>query len=400
MIGGDTRASTSLLEGWLAGELLVAGAKVTYLGIVPTPAVADRTRVLGGACGIAISASHNPFTDNGIKLIDGQGFKWSPRAEMALEARIDDEPEEVEPAALPDLSVDTAAVQGYLDHLLSDTGNAVPLDGATIALDAGNGAASAFARPLFERLGARVHLVAAAPDGRNINAGCGSTHPQVLADLVRATGSDFGFSFDGDADRVVLADERGEDRDGDAILYLWAKYLAQRDQLPRRRLVATSMSNLGLEEALRTEGIGVVRCDVGDREVVTTMRRDGLVLGGEQSGHVIHLGLATTGDGLLTALQLARLIREDGRPVSEQLAGFSRFPQLLENVEVRHKPPWTPRITEARDAVSKRLGDRGRIVLRYSGTEPLARIMIEGPDRSLIESMANDLAAVIAEELS
>ena len=400
VIGGDTRASTPLLESWLAGELQAAGAEVIYLGTVPTPAVADRTRVLGGVCGIAISASHNPFADNGIKLIDSQGFKWSPEAEMALETRIEEEPESVEPATAPDLSVDTAAVQGYLDHLHSSSDHPAPLDGATIALDTGNGAASAFARSLFERWGARVHLVSAAPDGKNINAGCGSTHPQVLADLVRTTGSDLGFSFDGDADRVILADERGEICDGDSILYLWARSLARHDQLPRLRLVATSMSNLGLEEALREEGIGVVRCDVGDREVVTTMRRDGLVLGGEQSGHVIHLGLATTGDGLLTALQLARLIREDGRPVSEQLAAFSRFPQLLENVEVRHKPPWTPRITEARDAVSRRLGDRGRIVLRYSGTEPLARIMIEGPDRSMIESMANDLAAVIADELS
>lgn len=400
VIGGDTRASTPLLESWLAGELLAAGTEVTNLGTVPTPAVADRTRSFGADCGIAISASHNPYTDNGIKLIDGQGFKWSPGAELAFESRLAEEPDNSRPAPEPDLPVDSAAVQGYLDHLLSDAGTSPPLDGTVVALDAGNGAASRFARPLFEHLGARVHLVSAEPDGQNINAGCGSTYPQVLSDLVRATGSDLGFSFDGDADRVILADERGEVRDGDAILYLWARSLARRDQLPHRRLVATSMSNLGLEAALLEEEIGVERCDVGDREVVTTMRRHGLVLGGEQSGHVIHLGLATTGDGLLTALQLARVIRGDGRPVSEQLAGFSRFPQLLENVEVRHKPPWTPRITEARDAVSRRLGDQGRIVLRYSGTEPLARIMIEGPDRTMIESMANDLAAVIAEELS
>lgn len=402
VLGGDTRASTPILVGWLAAELRAAGVGLTYLGIVPTPAIAERTRSLGASCGIAISASHNPHADNGIKLIDKDGFKWSAADEIALEKRLGDFPLEALPAPAIELPVEGTATDSYLEAMVRSLGDDAALAGLSIALDTGNGAASHIARPLFEKLGARVHLVAADPDGYNINAGCGSTFPKVLSELTRSTGSDLGFSFDGDADRVILADENGDVRDGDAILYLWALFLANRDELPHRRLVATSMSNLGLEAALERHGIGIERCDVGDREVVATMRREGLMLGGEQSGHVIHLGLSTTGDGLLTALHLASLIRTNGRPVSQQLVEFVRFPQLLENVKVRHKPPWAdvPRIEEARDAVSRQLGDRGRIVLRYSGTEPLARIMIEGPDRAMIEAMAGDLATVIAEELS
>ncbi len=401
VIGGDTRDSTPVICGWLAGELAARQVRVTYLGVVPTPCVAVSTRDLGAACGIVVSASHNPHPDNGIKLIDAAGFKWSPAAELELEERLR-VAGEIAAATATALEVDRRAVDVYLEGLAASLPEGGRLDGLALVLDAGNGAASPYAEALFERLGARVAVVHAEPDGRNVNAGCGSTHPEGVAELVRSTGADLGFAFDGDADRAILADETGRVRDGDAMLYLWAKDLQRRGRLPTDRLVATSMSNLGLEVALERSGIGVVRCDVGDREVVETMRREGIALGGEQSGHLVELELSTTGDGLLTALQIAGIRHRDGRPLSAMLAGFERFPQLLKNLPVRRKPALEdlPRVVAASREVERRLGSEGRLVLRYSGTEPLVRIMIEGRDRAEIETLAGGLAEVLDAELS
>lgn len=396
VLGGDTRDSTPVLASWLAAGLAAGGARVTWLGTIATPAVAHVVRRLGAQAGVAISASHNPHPDNGIKLIDGDGFKWPPAWEAALETALDALP--VPPDEPPPLSVDASAVEDYLESLAATVPGGSSLAGLKLAVDAGHGAASAYAGALFERLGATVFVANAAPDGSNINAGCGSTHPEVVAELVRSRGADLGVAFDGDADRVILADEEGTVRDGDATMYLWARDLASRDELPGRRLVATSMSNLGLQVALGRDGIELVRSDVGDRAVVATMRESGAVLGGEQSGHIVHLGLSTTGDGLLTALQIARLRASAGRPLSELMAGFERFPQLLENVRVREKVPFDelPEVDATRREVESALGDSGRLVLRYSGTEPLARVMIEGPDRHHIETLTHRLTAVIA----
>ncbi len=402
VLGGDTRASTPVLCRWLAGELASHGVEAIYLGVVPTPCVAFAAVSLGTDCGIAVSASHNPHHDNGIKLIDGQGFKWTPDAELRLEQRMAalgllpgqrPEPTELEPAAAP--------VASYRASLAASLDGRRPLAGLNVALDAGNGAASAFAQPLFEELGARVSLIHAAPDGHNINRECGSTYPQVVAELVRSSGADLGFAFDGDADRAIVADETGQVRDGDAVLYLWGLDLDRRGRLPGHRLVATSMSNLGLEVALAREDILVTRCDVGDREVVDAMRSGDVALGGEQSGHIVHLPLSTTGDGLLTALQVAGLLARDGRPLSAMLEGFERFPQLLKNLKVSHKPDLVglPAVIDASRDVERRLGDEGRLVLRYSGTEPLVRIMIEGRDRAEIEALADELAAVLDREI-
>jgi phosphoglucosamine mutase len=235
------------------------------------------------------------------------------------------------------------------------------------------------------------------PDGRNVNRGCGSTAPEELAARVAAGGFDLGLAFDGDADRVVAVDERGAVRDGDAVLYLWATALAAAGELEPRAIVVTSMSNLGLERALARHDVAVVRCGVGDREVVETMKSEGIVLGGEQSGHVVHLGLTTTGDGLLTAVELAAIVRRAGRPLSELLAPFQRFPQVLLNVPVAERRPFDelPQVAAAARRVDQALGAEGRLVLRYSGTEPLARIMIEGPDQRRIEELAEGLAAAI-----
>jgi len=270
-----------------------------------------------------------------------------------------------------------------------------------LVLDTANGAASMLAGEIFTALGADVRVLANRPDGRNINLDCGSLHPDGLAREVVAQRAAIGFAFDGDADRAILVDERGEVRDGDAMLYLWARDLALRDLLPGRRIVATTMSNLGLERALAVDGIGVERCAVGDRAVVETLRASNLALGGEQSGHIVHLPSSTTGDGLLTASTLATLVARSGRPVSELLAGFARFPQLLRNVRVARKPPLEslPAVMAARDAVESRLGAEGRVVLRYSGTEPLARIMIEGPDSGSIETLADTIEDALVDAI-
>jgi phosphoglucosamine mutase len=401
VLGGDTRESTPEICRWLAAGLTAGGVDVRYAGVIPTPGVAYLARETGAAAGIVVSASHNPFPDNGIKLIDPQGTKWSDDDELALENRL-----KAHPADVPDLPEGQPAVEHdlrerYLRHLAATLPEGRPLDGLKVVLDTGNGAASTYGGELFERLGARVTLLHAEPDGRNVNEGCGSTTPAGMAARVAAEGADLGAAFDGDADRCILADERGEVRDGDAILYLWATCLHRSGRLSPPKIVATSMSNLGLERALAAEGIGIVRCAVGDRYVVEAMRKEGILLGGEQSGHIVQSHLASTGDGLLTAIQMAFVRHQDGRPLSEMLAPFRRYPQVLLNVRVKRKVDFKalPSVTAAARAVEDRLGDDGRLVLRYSGTEPLARIMIEGPEQATIDALAGELADVITSEL-
>ncbi len=397
VIGGDTRESTPEISGWLASGLASAGVPARFAGVIPTPGVAWLTRHLGAATGISVSASHNPYPDNGIKLIDPQGFKWSEADELRLEQRLD------LGATLSTYHRTLQEEPELREEFLRHLAGTVPggLFGLSVVLDAGNGAASALAAPLFERLGARVILLHADPDGRNVNAGCGSTAPEEMAAKVAATGADLGAAFDGDADRCILADERGGIRDGDAILYLWATGLKRRGKLDPPRIVATSMSNLGLERALDREGIALERCDVGDRWVVEKLRSEGLRLGGEQSGHIVDLALASTGDGLLTALQIAREVRETRRTLTDLLAGFRRYPQILQNVRVQRKEDFAklPKVQQAAKEVERQLGADGRLVLRYSGTEPLARVMIEGPDQATIEKLAGGLAAAIRAEL-
>jgi phosphoglucosamine mutase len=405
VLGGDTRESTPEICRWLASGLLAGGVDLRYAGVIPTPGVAYLAHQLGAAAGVVVSASHNPWPDNGIKLLDPQGFKWSDEDEATLEellARPAGPAAEIPAGSLvpePELR------ERYLRHLAAtvpvERPGEPPLGGLRVVLDTGNGAASGYAGELFERLGARVTLLHAEPDGRNVNEGCGSTAPGEMAARVVAETADLGAAFDGDADRCILADENGEVRDGDGILYLWATCLHRSDRLHPPRIVATSMSNLGLERALAAEGIGLVRCNVGDRYVVEAMRQEGLLLGGEQSGHIVQSELSSTGDGLLTAIQMAFLQHQDGRPLSEMLAPFRRYPQILLNVRVAKKVAFEalPAVTAAARDVEQRLGEDGRLVLRYSGTEPLARIMIEGPEQGLIDSLAGELATAIRGEL-
>jgi phosphoglucosamine mutase len=400
-LGGDTRESTAAIVTWLAAELAAGGVATIELGVLPTPAIAWWTTRAGAGTGVAVSASHNPAADNGIKLIDARGFKWSIADERALEARIAGAGPAPSGAAPAPRRREEEAASRYLRWLADEAGGRRALDGLRVALDAANGAAPALAGPLFRALGAEATVLFDRPDGSNINFDCGSTAPRALCDRVAEGGFDLGFAFDGDADRCLLVDERGELRDGDAMLYLWARDLQRRGDLSVARIVATTMSNLGLERALGALGIDVVRCDVGDREVVDTLRRSGLRLGGEQSGHLVDLHRSTTGDGLLTAAVLAGSVARAREPVSRALAEFRRFPQILLNVEVSSKPALDglTAVAAAARAAETRLGREGRLVLRYSGTEPLARVMIEGPDEETIRALAEEIAAALREEI-
>lgn len=399
ILGGDTRASTPEICGWLVSGLVPEGVEVRYEEKIPTPGIAYLVRRHGAACGIAVSASHNPVPDNGVKLFDGEGFKWTEEAEAELESEllaIREAPGFAPAAVSPPKRYRGLSLE-YYEALFAILPGKNPLTGLKLAIDCGNGAASVYGKTLFDALGATVHAIHDWPNGTNINAGCGSTHPEVVAAKVLEIGADLGVTFDGDADRCILVDERGEVRDGDAILYLWARGLAAKGALPGRKIVATSMSNLGLVRALARDGIEVVRCDVGDRQVVGAMKAEGIVLGGEQSGHIVHLGLASTGDGLITALQMAALRAQAGEPLSDMLAGFRRYPQILSNIPVREKKPFAdlPGVAAAAARVERTLGDDGRLVLRYSGTEPLARIMIEGADQGEITALAGEIAVEI-----
>lgn len=398
LVAGDTRASSPTLAAWIADGLAGAGARPLDLGTLPTAAVARLVPARGAACGVVLSASHNPAADNGIKLVGADGFKWAVADEAALERRIAAQPARA--GAPTTAAADRAARAEYLAALRALLPGR-PLAGLAIALDCAHGAATGLAPELFDALGARVTPLFDRPDGANINAGCGSTHLKPLVDRVRAGGFDLAFAFDGDADRALLVDEHGLPHDGDALLLLWAGDLAARGELAPRAIVATSMSNLGLERALARLDIEVVRCGVGDREVVETLKARGLRLGGEQSGHLVDLARSTTGDGLLTAALLAAIVARAGQPASELLAGFVRFPQLIENVRVRAKPDLgsLPKVASAARHVEQRLGGEGRLVLRYSGTEPLARIMLEGPEETVIRALAAELAEAIREEI-
>ena len=396
IIGGDTRDSTPEISCWLATGLEAGGAHARFGGVLPTPAIARAVLLTSADAGIAVSASHNLHPYNGIKLFDAAGFKWSPEAEAELEALIVDSASAIA-AELATMTVDPVLGNMYLRHLTERINDPSAFAGLKIVLDAANGAATPFSQRVFEALGAQVIAIGNHPDGTNINAGFGSTAPERMLAAVEESGADLGVAFDGDADRALIADDQGQMRDGDAMLFLWARHLQSLGELDPAAIVATSMSNLGLEVALKTLDIAVTRCDVGDRTVVATMRNTQIRLGGEQSGHLVDLHSTTTGDGLATALQMASILQKAEVPLAALLADFRRFPQVLRNVVVESKPDFAtlPEVTRVAGEVERTLGDQGRLVLRYSGTEPLARVMIEGPDLQQIEALAGQLIAAI-----
>ena len=397
VIGRDTRRSGPLLESAMVAGILSAGGDCYAVGVLPTPGIALLTRALDADGGIVLSASHNPFQDNGIKLFSAEGTKFPDAWEDEIEARLDGAdgaPQAKGPAIGRLVAYDRA--EAYYVEFLS---RCVPLDlgGMTIALDCAHGATYRVAPRLFKRLGARVVSVACRPDGPNINAGCGALHPEALARRVTAVGAAVGFAFDGDGDRLISVDHLGQIRDGDYALAIAGRHLAARGRLKANVVVTTVMANLGLDAALSAAGVGVVKTQVGDRYVSEEMQRLGANLGGEQSGHLLFLDHAPSGDGILSALALLSVIRETGEDLASLATCMRKFPQVLVNVPVREKPP-----LDSLDDLGVRvrafegeMNGAGRILIRYSGTEALARIMIEGADGERIAAMAEELAGVV-----
>jgi phosphoglucosamine mutase len=400
VFGRDTRESGPDIEKALISGAASAGANCESAGVITTPGVAYLASAFEFDAGIVISASHNPYHDNGIKIFGHDGKKLDDEGEAAIEAEL---------ATGTGLEITPLDVQSgrtekfcqeYLDHLRSEAGD-VSLSGMPLVLDCANGAASWLAPKLFESLGADVRTINADPDGQNINQGCGSTDLSQLIQVVNERGSSIGIAFDGDADRVLFVDENGSVVDGDATLWIMARYLQEQGELGNSKVVATVMSNIGLEIALASRRLELIRANVGDKYVLEKLLETDSVIGGEQSGHVIFPRISLVGDGMMTALLLLKAIRQIGVTLCEATRGFVRYPQILLNIPVREKRPFenVPEISAAAGRVESELDGQGRLLLRYSGTEKLARIMIEGKDQARIEAQARQLADVIGQAL-
>jgi phosphoglucosamine mutase len=400
LLGHDGRRSGPELEAALARGLAAGGLVPVSAGLISTPGLALLTRLGTFAGGAMISASHNPSEDNGIKLFEASGEKLAEGRELAIEQDLQRGGPEVPPGAGP--RHDPELELGYLTYLVERAAAGMALDGKAIVIDCANGGASRVAPRVFGRLGAQITAIHAEPDGDNINRNCGSTHPQDLIAAVRSQNARLGIALDGDGDRCVLVDERGNLVHGDGILTVCGLHAARAGRLPHGRVVATVMSNRGLHRALRAAGVAVDTVAVGDKYVVERLRQEGLALGGEQSGHVVfgsdHFHI---GDGVYTALRVLRVMLETGAPLSVLAAPYQPMPQVLLNVPVSHKPRLEelPRLAEAVARVEGELGQDGRVLLRYSGTEPLARVMVEGPDGSRIQQHARELAGLIEAEI-
>jgi phosphoglucosamine mutase len=393
LIGKDTRVSGYMFESALEAGFVAAGVDVLLTGPLPTPAIAVLTKKLGADFGIVISASHNPYYDNGIKFFDREGEKLSDALEEAIEARLDSAPVTRDSRALGQAKTMSGARADYMDFCKATVPAGMGFDDFKIVVDASHGAAYKVAPRVISDLGADVIAVGCSPNGRNINDGCGSTRPDLLKLTVTGVRAHVGFALDGDGDRVVMVDERGSLIDGDQLLYILARDRLEANAL-RGPVVGTVMSNLGLELALRDLGVKFLRAKVGDRHVLALLKEQKGILGGETSGHVICLDRTTTGDGLITALQVLSVMQRTGRSLSELAAGMSQLPQVLLNVKVREPtdPAKSPAVCEAVDRVEEELGERGRVVLRASGTEPVIRVMVEGEDRQQVNALAERLA--------
>jgi phosphoglucosamine mutase len=400
LIGRDTRESGVWIEQELAHGAAGEGARVTSAGVVPTPAIAYLTREHAFDVGVVISASHNPFEDNGIKVFSGRGEKFTERVEREIEAIVADPAWAARPG--PAQPVEWANLVGdYLDHLHAVLPDGMRVPGVRLAIDTANGATTPVAEPLFQRLGFATVAIGNAPDGRNINLDCGSTHPERLADTVVRQGCQLGVAFDGDGDRAIFADERGRIVDGDAVLLMCARQLQRENRLKGNAVVATVMSNIGLEIAMRESGIDLVRCAVGDKYVMEEMLARDLSLGGEQSGHVIFSDYLFTGDGLCTALNVLRTMALTRRTLSALASDLTTYPQILLNVRVREKVDLTSvaPIAEVIKKVESHVAGQGRLLVRYSGTEPLLRVMLEGQREDEIRKWAEEIVNVVKEHL-
>ena len=398
VIGRDTRISGTLLEAALSAGLCSMGAHVVAADVLATPAVASIVRTEGFDAGVVISASHNPFADNGIKFFGPDGYKLDDALETEIESLVPDAANLPRPsgAGVGRMRRDLHLQDIYAEHL-EETMGGLRLGGVNVVLDGANGAAFQVAPRVVADLGAQVISMHCAPDGVNINADCGSLHPQEMMRRVVDESADIGLAFDGDADRVMLSDEKGRLVDGDRVMLLVGRHLAAQGKLVGNTVVGTIMSNMGLEVALRESGQTLLRAPVGDRYVSEAMRREGYVLGGEKSGHLIFGHLTTTGDGLLTALQVLKVMRETDKPLSELADQMTEYPQVLLGVKVHDRQAWQsdPDIGRAIAAAEASLSGRGRLNVRASGTEKLIRVMAEGPEQAEIEALAGEIAALV-----
>jgi phosphoglucosamine mutase len=400
LVGRDTRESGEWIERELARGVHSAGAEITTAGVIPTPAIAYVTRAMGFDAGIVISASHNPFEDNGIKVFSGKGEKFTETLEREVEAIIHDRTWSVTGSA--DAPVDrTDVIDAYIAHARLALPGSERLGPFKLAIDTANGATTTVAPRLFRELGFDLHVLSAAPDGRNINLDCGSTHPEQLARAVRAEGCRMGVAFDGDGDRAIFVDAQGLIVDGDAVLLMCARHWKAGGRLKGNGVVATVMSNIGLELALRDSRIDLVRTAVGDKYVMEEMIKRDLAIGGEQSGHIIFSEHLFTGDGIVTALSVLRVMTESGRELADLASELVTYPQVLVNVRVRQKQDLgaVPPVAEAMARVEQRLAGEGRLLVRYSGTEPLLRVMIEGKDQQQIQTWAAEIANAVRQHL-
>jgi len=400
VIGKDTRISGYMLENALATGICSMGVDVLLVGPLPTPAISFITRSMRADAGVVISASHNPFQDNGIKLFKNDGFKLPDDQEAEIEdlifsqkmANLRPTAEEVGKAS----RIDDARGR-YIVFLKNTFPEKYDLEGIHIALDCAHGATYGVAPHVFEELGAKVSAIGVEPNGTNINDGCGALHPQLVAAKVKEVGANIGIALDGDGDRLIVVDEQGNIVDGDHIMALCSADLMARKKLRKKTLVATVMSNMGLEKAMASMGGTLLRTQVGDRYVVEEMRRGRYSFGGEQSGHLVFLEHSTTGDGILAALQVLSVMIKRGKPLSELSTIMESFPQVLKNVRTTNRldPTTIPEFQRHKALIEEKLGEEGRVLVRLSGTEPVVRVMIEGPDNNTIETMANELCAII-----
>lgn len=402
LIGRDTRISGHMLEGALVAGLLSIGAEVMRLGVISTPGVAYLTKALDAQAGVMISASHNPVGDNGIKFFGSDGFKLSDDQEKEIEDLLDQVDDTLPRPIGADLGQVSDYFEGgqkYLQYLKQSVDE--EFDGLTIALDCAHGATSSLAPHLFADLDADLITMGASPNGLNINDGVGSTHPESLAQLVKEKGADVGLAFDGDGDRLIAIDENGEIVDGDQIMFICAKHLKSEARLKQSTVVSTVMSNLGFHKGMESNDIKSIQTAVGDRYVVEEMRKNNYTLGGEQSGHIIFLDYNTTGDGLLTGIQLVNIMKLTGKSLSELAGEMKKFPQKLVNIKVTDKYHVTDnaKVKEIIEKVEAEMNGNGRILVRPSGTEPLVRVMAEAPTEELCEKYVDDIAQVVQEEM-
>ncbi|HEX3662039.1 MAG TPA: phosphoglucosamine mutase [Acidobacteriaceae bacterium] len=401
LLGMDTRESSEWIAGTLTAGLAEGGAGVESAGVITTPGIAYLTRQHGFSAGVVISASHNPWQDNGIKVFGSDGYKLPDETELRIEEEIFRQLEGGRAPGNEPAPPSEAKYRADYERFLRAAVPELDLNGLRVVLDCANGAASAIAPELFEELSGQIRLTHAAPNGRNINANCGALHPEIVAAETKAAEADLGVTFDGDADRAMFADAQGNVINGDAVMLLAARDMQRRSMLRNDTVVATTMSNMGLEAALRRDGIRMLRAPVGDKYVLERMRQENASLGGEQSGHILFPHLATTGDGLLTALVVLDVVRRSGKALHELVADLKVFPQVIVNIRVREKKP-LDQIAAVADTIREaesELAECGRVVVRYSGTEALARVMIEAESEEAMRRHADRIAAAIRAEL-